>query len=104
MLVLITVNSLTLSNSKQVAQICDRVALGWLRACDISQWQERVIVTRREIRKTQNVMALLSIHTGAIHTAVQNLRADKHNAEGAMKYTPKYPLKQQGVTHHDFTL
>jgi len=68
-----SMNSPTFGNSEQVAQIGGRVALGWLTACDIPQRQKRVIVTRRQIRKAQHIMALLGVRTGAVHTAVQNL-------------------------------
>lgn len=97
-------NSPTFGNSEQVAQIGGRVALGWLTACDIPQRQKRVIVTRRQIRKAQHIMALLGVRTGAVHTAVQNLWADKCGIEAVMKNRQQYPPTLQGVTHYNFTL
>lgn len=99
-----SMNSPTFGNSEQVAQIGGRVALGWLTACDIPQRQKRVIVTRRQIRKAQHIMALLGVRTGAVHTAVQNLWADKCGIEAVMKNRQQYPPTLQGVTHYNFTL
>lgn len=73
-------NSLTLGDSEQVAQIRGGVALGWLRALDIPQSQKWVVIAGREIRQTQHVMALLGIRAGAIHATVQNLQAEKRDA------------------------
>lgn len=77
-------NSLTLSHSEEVAQVRGGVAWGWLRALDVPQWQKRVIITGREVRQAQHVMALLRVRAGAVHTAVQDLRADGQDAEEAL--------------------
>lgn len=94
-------NSLTLGNGEEVAQVRGGVARGWLRALDIPQWQKRVVITGREVRQAQHVMALLRVRAGAVHTAVQDLRADGQDAEAALSVdysTHLNTLREEGPT------
>lgn len=85
-------HSLTFSHGEQVAQIGGGGALGWLRAPDVPQGQEGVVVAGGEVGQAEHVVALLRVGAGAVDAAVQDLRG--HRASDRAGPAPRSPGEQ----------